>query len=69
MQITSKIRGDNLSHPILQNDFVESPLLKQSELRLHKIFILSEGLIESKITSVPDKFINNMTGKFLMLIS
>lgn len=37
MQITTRLRGDGLSQIILNKDYKEEPLLKQSELRLHKV--------------------------------
>ena len=69
MQITTKLRNDSLSLVISQTDFKEHPLLKQSELRLHKIFILHESLIASKMSSVNDLFMAAMIDKVLLHLS
>ena len=69
MQVTTRLRGDKLSLVIQQQDFKEAPLLKQSELRLHKIFILHESLIESKITSVNDGLMKTMINTLLSLLT
>ena len=69
MQITTRLRGDNLSMIISENDFKETPLLKQSELRLHKIFILHENLIESRITKVNNNFIKTVIEKLYVLLT
>ena len=39
MQVTSRLRNDDLSLPINEADFIKTQLLKKGELRLHKIFI------------------------------
>jgi len=69
MQVTTRLRGDALSQIILQKDYTEDPLLKQSELRLHKIFILHKNLIAHKITSVNSAFIKIVIDKLLSLLS
>jgi mRNA interferase MazF len=69
MQITTRLRRDGLSQIILQQDYKEDPLLKQSELRLHKIFIIHHSLIANKITSVNQLFLNNIITKLLSLLS
>lgn len=68
MQITSVIKKDVLSLAINDSDYIETPLLKQSELRIHKIFILHETLIEEKITSVSSNFMNVVVKQLLKLI-
>lgn len=68
MQITSVIKKDVLSLTIKDSDYVETPLLKQSELRIHKIFILNETLVEEKITSVSSHFMNVAVEQLLKLI-
>lgn len=68
MQITSVLRRDHLSLVINEADYSEVQLLKQSELRLHKIFILHETLIEEKITSVSSHFMNIVIETLLRLI-
>lgn len=69
MQVTTRLRGDALSQILMNSDYNENPLLKQSELRLHKIFILHDSLIANKITSVNSKFIKVVIEKLLSLIS
>ncbi len=69
MQITTRLRGDKLSLSIQKQDYKEAPLLKQSELRLHKIFILHETLLESKITSVNENFMKAVINKVLALLT
>ena len=69
MQVTTRLRGDALSQIILHKDYKEDPLLKQSELRLHKIFILHESLIANKITSVNSVFVKIVIDKLLSLLS
>lgn len=56
MQITSVLRNDRLSLAILSQDFLLRPLLKQSFLRLHKIFFLNQNYISRKETSVTPAF-------------
>ncbi len=68
MQITSRLRSDNLSFVITDNAFTGSPLLKQSELRLHKIFILNESLIAGAITHISAGFMKIVIGELLKLI-
>jgi mRNA interferase MazF len=68
MQITTRLRSDALSFIIPANAYKESPLLKQSELRLHKIFIINESLIESKITSVKANFMEAAVEKLFLLL-
>jgi len=68
MQITSRLRNDSLSLIINEIDYTESPLLKQSELRLHKIFIINESLIAGSITNVSSGFMKEVIGKLVKLI-
>ena len=69
MQITTRLRGDALSQIIFDKDYKEDPLLKQSELRLHKIFILHKSLIANKITSVNSVFMKVVIDKLISLLS
>ena len=69
MQVTTRLRGDALSLSIAENDFKENALLKQSELRLHKIFILHERLIANKITCVTTYFMDMVIEKLVVLLS
>ncbi len=69
VQITSKIRNDNLSLPINKSDFIngkELPL--QSCIRLHKIFLLNESLIISKYSAVNTSFLNSVIDKITRLL-
>ncbi|MEO7983819.1 MAG: type II toxin-antitoxin system PemK/MazF family toxin [Bacteroidota bacterium] len=68
MQITSRLRNDELSLQIKDNDYSGTPLLRPSELRLHKIFILNEILIESGITIVSPGFMKIVTAGLMKLI-
>jgi mRNA interferase MazF len=68
MQITSRLRNDSLSFVIKDSDFTSSPLLKQSELRLHKVFILNETLIAGGITNVSPAFMKAIISELLKLI-
>ena len=68
MQITSRLKSDSLSLAIKETDFIGSPLLKQSELRLHKIFICNEVLIAGSITNVSPGFMKKVVGRLIKLI-
>ena len=68
MQITTVQRNDSLSLSIDHDNFDGKPLLRASELRLHKIFILNESLIESIITKVYQAFMKIVIEKLLGLI-
>jgi mRNA interferase MazF len=68
MQVTTKLRRDNLSLPLNENNFTGTPLLKQSELRLHKIFILNDSLIAGNITNVSSDFMRIVISKLIKLI-
>ncbi len=68
MQITSRQRNDGLSLAIIETDFTGPPLLKQSELMIHKIFIINESLIAGSITSVSSGFMEIVTTKLLKLV-
>lgn len=69
VQITSKMRNDELSLPIEKDDFVngkELPL--KSCIRLHKVFTLNESLILSKNTAVTGEFMKLVADKVYGLI-
>ena len=51
VQITSKLKQDNLSIPISISDVTESLPLK-SYIRVHKIFVLEQRLIKGKVSSL-----------------
>ncbi len=69
MQITTRLRNDVFSLPLTESDFSGSPLLRQSELRTHKISILNESLIAGNITRVNAGFMKKMAGEVIKLIS
>lgn len=68
MQITSRLRNDHFSLLINEADYSGSELLKSSELRLHKIFILNELLITGGITIVTPDFMKTVISKLFKLI-
>ena len=68
MQITSRLRNDNLSYTIKETDYTGSPLLKQSELRLHKVFIINESLIAGGITNVSADFMKSVISRLIKLL-
>lgn len=51
VQITTKVKNDGLSFPILEKD-LSIPLQLKSYLRMHKIFIVEEDLTVRKISSM-----------------
>jgi mRNA interferase MazF len=67
MQVTSKLRNNNLSCSIMATDYSGSPLLKQSELRLHKVFILNESLIAGGLTNVSGAFMKSVIASLIKL--
>ncbi len=68
MQITSRLRNDSLSLLIKETDYSASPLLKPSELRLHKIFIINESLIAGGITIASPAFMKTVISELMKLI-
>ncbi|MCY7311214.1 MAG: type II toxin-antitoxin system PemK/MazF family toxin [Chitinophagaceae bacterium] len=68
MQITSRLKQDGLSQLIKDADYIGSPLLKQSELRLHKVFILNDTLIAGGITNISPDFMKAVINRFMKLI-
>ena len=50
-QITSKIYHDNLSFKLMSSD-MSVPLPKQSYVRLYKLFVMQEHLIEKKVSEL-----------------
>jgi len=69
VQITSKVHIDSLSLSINKTDFVngmELPL--QSYIRLHKIFLLNESLVNSKNTAINSGFLELVIEKITELI-
>jgi len=69
VQVTSKVRKDNLSLPINKTDFINGKKLPlQSCIRLHKIFLLNESLIISKNTAVNSGFLDLVIEKITKFI-
>jgi len=69
VQVTSKVRNDNLSLSINKTDFINSKKLPlQSCIRLHKIFLLNESLIISKNTAVVSGYLDLVIEKITKLI-
>ncbi|MBL7730836.1 MAG: type II toxin-antitoxin system PemK/MazF family toxin [Chitinophagaceae bacterium] len=69
MQVTTRLRNDQLSLTIKETDYSLQPLLKQSELRLHKISVLNEDLIGGDITKVTPDFMSVITREIMKLIN
>jgi len=68
-QITSKDKRDGLSCPINKADYTDNNELPlKSFIRLHKIFLLNEGLILSKAASIKPDFLKIVTNKIIELI-
>ena len=51
VQITSKLKQDNLSITLTNEDITEG-LPVQSYIRIHKIFVLEHSLIKGKVSSL-----------------
>jgi mRNA interferase MazF len=51
VQITSKLKQDNLSITLTNEDLTEG-LPVQSYIRVHKIFVLEQSLIKGKVSSL-----------------
>ncbi|TDE11962.1 type II toxin-antitoxin system PemK/MazF family toxin [Dyadobacter psychrotolerans] len=69
VQITSQVKKDSLSIPINESDFEGNSLPLHSFLRIHKVFLLNESLIISKITSAKPSFLSLIITDFSKLIS
>ena len=68
MQVTSRLRNDDLSMILDDTAYLGSPLLKQSELRLHKVFVLNEMMISGGITNLNSAFMQKVIDSFINLI-
>lgn len=68
MQVTSRLRNDDLSMILDDTAYLGSPLLKQSELRLHKVFVLNEMMISGGITNLISAFMQKVIDSFINLI-
>jgi len=67
-QITSKVYYDNLSFNLSATD-VTVPLLKQSYVRIHKLFVLEERLIEKKVSELIPSAYSLLASRISALIS
>jgi mRNA interferase MazF len=69
VQISSKIRADDLSQVIEDSDFQNNKQLPlQSCIRIHKIFTLNEDIILAKYSSLKEDFLENVINKIVTLI-
>jgi mRNA interferase MazF len=68
VQITSQVRADGFSLPLTVADFTDKPLPLTSFVRVHKIFLLNESLIMSKITSVRPAFCQSVVNQLMALL-
>ncbi len=69
VQVTSKIRKDQLTLPIRKTDFLnDKDLPLESCVRLHKIFLLNASLIISKNTAVKPPFLESIIHKITELL-
>ncbi|RNI30929.1 type II toxin-antitoxin system PemK/MazF family toxin [Rufibacter immobilis] len=64
MQITSKSRNSYLSLPIDNNAYSGAPLQLPSNLNLFKVFTANDSIIDSKLSSVNDEFIDFVAAQF-----
>ena len=69
VQITSQVKGDRLSIPINDSGFVGNPLPLKSFVRVHKVFLLNESLIISRITTANPPFLKLLVDNLLKHIS
>jgi mRNA interferase MazF len=67
-QITSKEKDDNLSFMLPAADMTVA-LPKQSYVRIHKLFVLEERLIEKKISELIPTVYSQLAAKISALIS
>jgi len=67
-QITSKVYRDNLSFILSATD-ITVPLLKQSHVRIHKLFVLEERLIEKKVSELIPSAYSQLASRISALIS
>lgn len=69
VQITSKLKEDELSFVLSELDFENNKELPlKSAIRLHKIFSLNESLILSKFSALNNSTLENITQKITALI-
>jgi mRNA interferase MazF len=61
-QITSQIKNDGFSF-YLDSKFLTTPLIKDSEVRCHKIFTAEKTIIRKSISSLLPEHLSNLIGK------
>jgi mRNA interferase MazF len=67
-QITSKKKKDNLNFTLSPTDMTVA-LPKQSYVRIHKLFVLEENLIEKKVSELTPSTYSHLAGKISELIA
>ena len=67
-QITSKIHHDNLNFALLATDMTVD-LHKQSYVRIHKLFVLEERLIDKKVSELLPSAYSRLADRISALIS
>jgi len=67
VQITSKLKQDNLSIELTNNDVTES-LPTKSYIRFHKIFVLEQRLIKGKVSSLNNSKYQELIQKINQII-
>ncbi|MBO0934332.1 type II toxin-antitoxin system PemK/MazF family toxin [Fibrella aquatilis] len=69
VQITSQFHSDGLSLPITAADFAGPALPLTSYIRVHKVFLLNESLIDRRFSAIQPGFRQTIINKLLTLIS
>ena len=68
VMITSQVKYDGLSLPILLTDYDGEPLPLTSFVRVHKIFLLNESLISHRFSAVTDSLRQSITRQLAELM-
>jgi len=69
VQITSKKIKDSFSFPLKRNSYVEERELPlKSYIRLHKIFLLNQGLFAGKATELKTDVVVSVVGEIVKLL-
>ncbi|MBU1820583.1 MAG: type II toxin-antitoxin system PemK/MazF family toxin [Bacteroidetes bacterium] len=69
VQITSQYRQDALTLPLSIEDYSSQPLPLVSYIRKHKLFLLNESLITSKVSSVTPKFHQKLVNAIHLILA
>ena len=69
VQITSKMKNDGLTMNLNDSDYLLKVLPLKSYIRIHKIFLLNESLIITKLSRVSDKFRKQLIQRITELIN